>query len=120
MRSHGEPNFPDPTPQGKFNLPAGGGAASSPQFQAADKACKSLAPAGALSGQAPTSQQLSRTVKFVACMRKNGVPNFPDPTAQGGFQDGASAIDPSSPQFQAGLRVCRSLLPAGSGIGGVG
>src|SRR5947209_11977528 len=73
MRSHGEPNFPDPTPQGKFNLPARGVTAGSPQFQAADQACKSLAPAGALSGQAPPSQQVSQTVKFVACMRKNGV-----------------------------------------------
>ena len=34
MRSHGEPQFPDPTPQGKFPLGAGL-ATSSPQFQAA-------------------------------------------------------------------------------------
>jgi hypothetical protein len=119
MRSHGEPNFPDPTAQGSFSLPPGI-STSSPQFQAADQACKALAPAGALSGQGPTSQQLSQTVKFVACMRKNGVPNFPDPTPQGGLQGGAGSIDPSSPQFQAGMRVCRSLLPAGDGLGGAG
>ena len=120
MRAHGDPSFPDPTPQGTFNLPPGGVAASSPQFQAADEACKSLAPPGTLSGQPPTAQQLSQAVKFVACMRKNGVPNFPDPTARGTFQGGTSPIDPGSPQFQAGLRVCRKLLPAGNGFGGAG
>jgi len=120
MRAHGDPGFPDPTPRGTFNLPPGAVAASSPQFQAADEACKSLAPPGRLSGQPPTAQQLSQVVKFVACMRTNGVPSFPDPTAQGTFQGGASPIDPGSPQFQAGLRVCRKLLPAGNGLGGAG
>jgi hypothetical protein len=42
MRSHGLANFPDPTAQGTFNLPAS--VTSSPQFQSADQACRSLAP----------------------------------------------------------------------------
>jgi hypothetical protein len=43
MRSHGEPNFPDPASDGSFTLPSGMNA-DSPQFQAASKACPRPAP----------------------------------------------------------------------------
>jgi hypothetical protein len=43
MRSHGEPNFPDPAANGSFSLPPGMNA-ESPQFQNAAKACQSLRP----------------------------------------------------------------------------
>ena len=43
MRSHGEPNFPDPASNGSFTLPPGMNA-ESPQFQAALKACPRPAP----------------------------------------------------------------------------
>ena len=120
MRSHGEPKFPDPTAQGKFVLPATL-STSSPQFRAADQACKSLAPAGALSGQPPTTQQLSQALRFVHCMRARGI-NLPDPTAQGSFANKlqASGINPNTPQFAAALASCRTLLPAGNGFGAGG
>jgi len=43
MRSHGEPNFPDPAANGSLTLPSGMNA-ESPQFQNAEKACQSLMP----------------------------------------------------------------------------
>jgi hypothetical protein len=43
MRSHGEPNFPDPASNGSITLPSGMNA-ESPQFQNAEKACQSLMP----------------------------------------------------------------------------
>ena len=117
MRSHGEPSFPDPTAQGQFILPATL-STGSPQFQAADQACKAYAPAGALSGQPPTPQQLSEALKFVHCMRAHDV-NLPDPTPQGSFANKlqAAGIDPNTPQFKAALGSCRTLLPAGNGFG---
>src|SRR5215831_10050271 len=40
--------------------------------------------------------------KFSACMRKHGVPNFPDPNGQGVIKiDPSSGIDPRSPSFGA-------------------
>jgi hypothetical protein len=116
MRAHGTPNFPDPTPQGTFQLPAS--LTASPQFKAADDACKSLAPPGPLRGQAPTTSQLNQALKFVHCMRKQGV-NLPDPTPQGSFKNKltASGMDPNSPQFKRALYSCRSLLPPGNGFG---
>lgn len=51
MRSHGEPNFPDPASNGSITLPKGMDPKSS-QFQAAEKACQSLMPSNP-GGQAP-------------------------------------------------------------------
>ena len=51
MRSHGVPNFPDPQTQGGGTFFGGGGInPSSPQFQNAMQACRSLLPAGAGGG----------------------------------------------------------------------
>jgi hypothetical protein len=117
MRSHGLANFPDPTAEGSFNLPAG--MTGSPQFASADRSCKSLAPAGVLSGQAPTTQELRQAVKFVGCMRKHGEPDFPDPAPNGTFvlSGGVNPIDPSAPQFKSAMSACHALLPPGSGFG---
>jgi hypothetical protein len=53
-------------------------------------------------------------VEFAACMRKHGLPNFPDPNAQGTIQFGsAQGIDPHSSAFRSALRACRELLPSG-------
>ena len=49
---------------------------------------------------------------FAACMRKHGVPGFPDPNSQGLIQFG-STIDPHSPAFRSAFGTCRKLLPAG-------
>jgi len=52
--------------------------------------------------------------RFAACIRAHGVPEFPDPNAQGMFDvGGSSGIDPSSPQFQAAEKKCQSLEPPG-------
>lgn len=52
MRSHGEPNFPDPASNGSLTLPSGMNA-ESPQFRNAEKACQSLMPSNPSGGTAP-------------------------------------------------------------------
>jgi len=52
--------------------------------------------------------------KFSSCMRKHGVPNFPDPNSQGVIQFGSDlGIDPKSPTFRSAQSVCQKLLPNG-------
>ena len=52
--------------------------------------------------------------KFSACMRKNGVPNFPDPNSQGVIQLGSGdGINLGSPKFRAAQQACRQVLPNG-------
>lgn len=118
MRKNGVPSFPDPV-NGQLQLRVTRGGdldPSSPQFQAAQQACKSLEPPGLQSGSAQSNQQQSQALKFAACMRQNGVPNFPDP--QNGRFLAGGGIDPDSPQFQSAMGACRKLLPGGVSGGG--
>jgi hypothetical protein len=49
--------------------------------------------------------------KFASCMRQNGVPNFPDPSANGSIT--ASGINPDSPAFQNAMKACAKYTPNG-------
>ena len=52
--------------------------------------------------------------KFAACMRKRGVPNYPDPNGQGVISiDPSSGIDPRSPAFGSAQQTCSKLIPNG-------
>ncbi len=54
-------------------------------------------------------------LKYSRCMQTHGVPNFPDPSAGGGFRFGAG-INPSSPAFDEAQAKCEKLMPGG-GVG---
>jgi hypothetical protein len=52
--------------------------------------------------------------KFSACMRKQGVTNFPDPNGHGVITiHSGMGIDPGSPAFRSARSVCDKLLPNG-------
>ena len=118
MRAHGVPDFPDPVGN-NLQIKAGPGSdldPNSPRMQAAQKACKSLAPGGGQSGTVSAAQQ-AQALKFSACMRSHGVPNFPDPTfSGGGVQLHVTGIDPNSPQMVAAQKACQSLQLGNGGI----
>lgn len=111
MRSHGVPNFPDPSSGGGIQIQLNGGSGlnpSSPSFQSAQQQCRKLLPGGGPPRTVPESQKL-QALKFAQCMRTHGVPNFPDPTFSGGglLQGGPGAgIDPSSPAFEHAQAAC--------------
>ncbi|MGC2191787.1 MAG: hypothetical protein WA751_05585 [Candidatus Dormiibacterota bacterium] len=111
MRSHGEPNFPDPNSQGGFDPPASVNM-NSPQYAAAEKSCQSLE-GGGLS-TAKQAQLKAKLLKYAACMRANGEPNYPDPTfgANGSVSQATSkadGVDPNSPQYAAAQKKCQHL-----------
>ncbi|MFC0040765.1 hypothetical protein [Actinomadura rayongensis] len=113
MRQNGVPEWPDPIDGDKYRFKMGTVDPKSPQFKAAQQKCKELAPPG-WDGK-PTKQdpaQQAKMLKYAQCIRKNGVPNFPDP--QGGQLDPGN-IDLDSPQFKAADETCKDLRPAGAG-----
>jgi hypothetical protein len=129
MRKNGVPKFPDPkrSTDGGMSLafgPGGGIDPRSPQFKAAEKACKQLLPGG---GDAPSPAQqakgLAQMLRFSACMRAHGLHDFPDPTtsAGGGIQlsigggKKGSGLNPRSPIFQAAQKACESIMPGPKG-----
>jgi hypothetical protein len=78
----------------------------------------------AASGGGPASSQTANSNKlaeFSQCMRAHGLADFPDPV-NGHLNlrvSKGSDLDPSAPAFQAALRACKSLEPAGfAGSGG--
>jgi hypothetical protein len=58
-------------------------------------------------------------VAFSACMRSNGMPNFPDPQhfAGGNVKLTIHQFSGSSPHFRAAFGACNHLLPTNGGSG---
>ena len=122
MRTHGEPNMPEPVLQGhSVHIaihPGSGVDPGSPQFNAAFKACKHLASAGKGSppgGPTITPADQAAYLKAVACMRSHGFPKFPDPvfTANNVTFKSTTPINTNTPQYQRALATCDKLIPAG-------
>lgn len=116
MRENGLTDFPDPDKDGRFMIPAGGPKRTSPQFMKAQKACKSLEPPGIKDDPAQIAQDQKEWLKWAQCMRRNGIPDMPDP------QDGRllvprDRIDVNSPQFKKAMNACRDVAHVGGGAG---
>jgi hypothetical protein len=111
MRSHGEPDWPDPPAPG---APAAQGPSSidttSPVYQQAANACQHLRPGGQLS-KSEQQQLMNQLLKFAACVRSHGEPDFPDPTLVNGVPRINSSnttlnLNKPSPQLQAAYNAC--------------
>ena len=118
MRSHGIPDFPDPGSGGNVNISAGGDVnPDSPQFQAAQTACRSLLPNGGRPDPSQMAALEASALKFSKCMRAHGVPDFPDPQFPSSGSGGGAVrlqvpqgTDTNSPAFQSARQACQSLL----------
>jgi hypothetical protein len=123
MRAHGIRAFPDPNAQGGINLNAGPGTGidpSSPQYQAADQACKSLMPPQSPLTPAQQAAMKAGNLRYAQCMRAHGISDFPDPNSQGQLQIKAqpgSDLDPNNPRYQSANTACQHFEPGG-GKGG--
>jgi hypothetical protein len=130
MRSHGVPNYPDPNSSGQLpKTDAQQLGVGVSEYQAAQRACQNLLPAGGSlpqqehqcmeasdCSQALVQQMLTADRKLAQCMRSHGVPNFPDPTtdshgpifdiSKAGISDAAS----HSARFEAKLTECGHLV----------
>ena len=67
------------------------------------------------SGGNENATDRDKTVRFADCMRANGVPEFPDPSAAGDqeFVDGIESLDPSSVAWKTAIGACKDLQPPG-------
>jgi hypothetical protein len=86
--------------------------AHTPAFQAAQRSCRSLLPAGKTAGGSISPAVRTRVLRYAACIRSHGVPNYPDPTFNGNAVNfGNLSGIANSPQYQSALRACASLNP---------
>jgi hypothetical protein len=125
MRAHGVPKFPDPNPDGGIAINAGKGSGldpQSPQWKAAEAACKQYAPRGGAPVDPKTAADQQRQfLAYAKCMRDHGITNFPDPKFDGSGVTLSlpSSINPNSTKFKAADKACQSVMPhpPGSGSG---
>jgi hypothetical protein len=114
----------DPGPGG--GLPPIPGYKNQQQMDTITKAtekCRPLEPSGAELGRPMTAADIDKLRVLAKCLRANGLPNYPDPDANG-VVDIKSPLDPAA--IRKAMEACRSAgsekiaVPVGdSGAGGV-
>lgn len=123
MRSHGVPNFPDPTSNGHgVSMGLKNVDPNSPEFKAAQEACHKLQPGpGSMSAQ-QRAQARADGLKMASCMHAHGFPTFPDPNSQGVIEiTPADGLNTNSPQYQSAVKRCQTgdiMIAQRSGSGG--
>jgi hypothetical protein len=115
MRDQGITWFPDPKPAGgglAIKIPEGTDKA---KMDAAMAACKKYMPDGGERGPVDP-KQLEQARQMAQCMRDNGVPNFPDPDADGNMRlDGDKiGMGPGDPTFDKADEACSKYRPQGA------
>lgn len=112
MRTNGVPDFPDPDANGRFSLGHGEGGVDQddPTFRATAEKCRALAPGGEHEqfGDPAFVEQMR---EFSQCMRDNGLPDFPDPDADGRLR--GAGHEAGGPTYEAAFAACRDKLPGG-------
>ena len=124
MRSNGISAFPDPDASGQLTIDAVANTSSidisGPGFEQALGACKGLEPPG-FTGTKVTPSQRTARLEFARCIRRNGVPDFPDPTPNGPLVDTnriPSAATPAGMSaLNAAMQTC-SRFAAAAGVSG--
>jgi hypothetical protein len=112
MRGHGMTWFPDPKPGNgglQIRIPPG---QDKSKVDAAMSACKKFMPNGGAPDKADPAA-LAQMRQFSKCMRANGVPNFPDPTANGEMHLDSRKVGmgPGDPAFDAASKTCAKYQP---------
>jgi hypothetical protein len=115
MRTHGEPNWPDPASDGNF---AGHIDTSTAQYLSAKGICGHLLPNGGVLTQAQTHQAVTALSRYAACMRSHGIPKYPDPDpryVQAGLTGpgyiSVQALNITMQQFNSASQACLKVQP---------
>jgi hypothetical protein len=122
MRDNGVPDFPDPEVEGgavRMRMPEG---VDRQKVDAAQEKCKQYLPNGGEQNGPPNPQMREQMLKLAQCMRENGVPNFPDPSDDGGVRIdiGKLGVDPESETFKSAQQKCQKYQPSPPPGGGQG
>lgn len=111
-RNNGQANWPDPVVDaatGRATFPPADGFEEKVAFEAVRTTCGSIlerlpAQANPLAQEAVTPERMELLRQYSDCMRKNGMPDFPDPDAEGNF------LEPTTGDRQAARAACDGIL----------
>jgi len=92
-----------------------GGSASAPTVNTVGATSTAGSSAEGVTGSGSTAPggYGSGPLGFARCMRANGVPNFPDPTAGRGSLFNMAGIDAEAPAFKTAQAKCQKLMGGG-------
>ena len=116
MRAHGVSSFPEPGSLSASDairnfkgeiVQAVGALASSPVFQAAQRACAEYYGRPTPAPQQVSPQEMQKLLAVSRCIRAHGVPDFPDPNPTTGDMNPPADISRNSPTVIAALRACQ-------------
>jgi len=115
MRANGVPAFPDPNFNGdggvSLDMPDGTDAKVA---AAAQETCKGFLPNGGEADKADP-ETTAKLLAYAKCMRAGGVPDFPDPAADGHLQLDGNQLDMDAPAYKAADQKCAQYLPRTAG-----
>jgi hypothetical protein len=120
LRTHGMPNLPDPQVDrdGEPHFP-GGDPGEPPERarQACEPIYNRLPPARGEQEQERAPADIPALLRFARCMREHGMPDWPDPKADGTFPIVGTSIEREgkSSRFLRAARACRQLNPDPTG-----
>jgi hypothetical protein len=109
-RTHGVPDLPDPTigPDGKVVFPGFENRSAPDSVRAGCQQILDRLPADGRPSAAPTD--IPALLRFAACMRVHGFPDWPDPQANGTFPAG-QLPNKKTPALISAMQACDSLNP---------
>jgi hypothetical protein len=116
LRGHGHPQIADPMIRSDGRLTFG---AQDDAVDAASRALRGTTCRRELLAlkdappKPPTTEELRRAVRFSECIRKHGVPDWPDPNPDGTYPLDARLRGAGKGGIVAGLEACRRLNPSG-------
>ncbi|MEU4248001.1 hypothetical protein AB0F15_11360 [Amycolatopsis sp. NPDC026612] len=126
VRDHGVPAYPDMVViGGHLTLPdnAEGDAGSSAlrAAPAAQQACQPILarlPAEAQKENAPSAQDREKLLEFARCLRQNGIPEWPDPRADGSFPIAGTPLadETKSARMQTATQACKQFWDKGISV----
>lgn len=112
MRAHGYPNFPDPVElNGTWGFPA-----SAPNPQQRPAACERFVGQAKGDDGGASAADMAKLRSFAQCMRREGLPDWPDPDPEGAFPLPTRLQGTSGKRLVAPhARACQRYIPEGMG-----
>lgn len=115
MRAHGQPNVPDPVQDanGDWGFPPSVGKLIPPAVcDSLYRQARSINEALSATAVAVPLAQMAKLRTFAKCMRRHGLPDWPDPTEGGRFELPSRYALPAGERMIAGpLRACPGAHP---------
>lgn len=109
MRSHGEPNYPDPTITSHGVTFHDSLDHNTPQYKQAAQDCRKYRPGPSSLSPLEQAQDRQDGLKLAQCMHTHGFPNFPEPNSQGVIVlQPSDGIDTNSSQYQNAFNKCHT------------